>query len=157
MMTSNFKIISYDSKYKQAFYDLNAAWIEQYFVMEDIDIKVLSDPQIHIIDLGGDVFFALDGDTVFGTVALKNEGNGTYELTKLGVDPKTHKGGAGTALCKKVIEAYQARADRKVLFLESNSVLTDARRLYDKLGFIEKPLSADTPYDRADYYMEWQG
>ncbi len=153
-MTSNFNIIAYDSKYKQAFYDLNAHWIKEYFVMEDIDIKVLSDPQTHIIDQGGEVFFAIADDKVFGTIALKNSGNGSYELTKLGVDPNTHKGGAGTALCKKVIEAYQAKKDGKLLFLESNTVLTDARRLYDKLGFIEKPLPANTPYERANYYME---
>lgn len=156
-MTSNFQIIPYDSKYKQAFYDLNAHWIKQYFVMEPIDTKVLSDPETYIIAKGGEVFFAIDEGTVFGTIALKNEGDGVYELTKLGVDPKTHKGGAGTALCIKVIEAFKAREDGKVLYLESNTVLTDARRLYDKLDFIEKPLPADTPYARANYYMEWEG
>jgi|FLOH01.1.fsa_nt_gi ribosomal protein S18 acetylase RimI-like enzyme len=156
-MNSNFQIIAYDSKYKQAFYDLNAHWIEKYFAMEPIDIKVLSDPKTYIIDQGGEVFFALEGDMILGTVALKNDGGGIYELTKLGVDPKIHRGGAGTALCKKVIEAYQAKEDKTILYLESNSILTDARRIYDRLGFIEKPLSADTPYARADYYMEWQG
>ena len=156
-MPPNFQIIPYDDKYKQAFYDLNAHWIEQYFIMEPIDIKVLSDPKTYIIDEGGQVFFAIDGDKILGTIALKNQGDGVYELTKLGVDPKTHKSGAGTTLCKKVIEVYQTLEDGKLLFLESNSILTDARRLYDRLGFVEKPLSDDTPYARADYYMEWEG
>ena len=155
-MTPNFKIIAYDSKYKQAFYDLNAHWIKEYFVMEDIDIKVLSDPQTHIIDQGGEVFFAIDGDKVFGTVALKNQGNGKYELTKLGVDPNVRSSGAGTALCEKVMKAYLSKDDRKILFLESNTVLTGARRIYDRLGWIEKPLPANTPYERANYYMEWE-
>ncbi len=155
-MTSKFKIIPYDSRYKQAFYDLNAHWIKEYFIMEPIDEKVLSDPQSHIIDKGGEVFFALDGNCVIGTVALKHEGDGIYELTKLGVDPTSHKGGTGTALCQRVIDHYQHLKDRKLLFLESNTVLTGARRIYDRLGFVEKPLSQDTPYERANYYMEWQ-
>lgn len=156
-MAMNYKILSYNKKYRQAFYDLNAAWIEKYFVMEPVDIKVLSDPETYIVNTGGNVFYAVDGDTVIGAIALMNQGDGKYELTKLAVDPKTHKSGAGTALCKKVIETFQTLDDGKLLFLESNSILTDARRLYDRLGFIEKPLPADAPYERADYYMEWEG
>ena len=92
----------------------------------------------------------------FGTVALKNQGNGKYELTKLGVDPNVRSSGAGTALGEKAMEAYLTKNDRKTLFLESNTVLTGARRIYDRLGWIEKPLPADTPYERANYYMEWE-
>ena len=155
-MIANFEIIPYGKKHKQAFYDLNAHWIKEYFVMEPVDVKVLSDPETYIINEGGDIFFAIADGVAFGTVALKNQGNGKYELTKLGVDPNVRSSGAGTALCEKAMEAYLTKNDRKTLFLESNTVLTGARRIYDRLGWIEKPLPADTPYERANYYMEWE-
>jgi ribosomal protein S18 acetylase RimI-like enzyme len=79
-----------------------------------------------------------------------------FELTKLAVDPDVRKGGVGRALCEKVIERFQARGGT-LLYLETNTLLENAIRLYKKLGFKELPNPIDSPYERSNYYMEWRG
>ena len=153
---SNMEVISYEHRFQTAFYDLNRAWLEQYFVVEPIDERVLSDPEAHILGKGGEVFFAVEEDRVLGVVAMKASGNGVFELTKLAVDPDVRKGGVGRALCEKVIERFQARGGT-LLYLETNTLLENAIRLYKKLGFKELPNPIDSPYERSNFYMEWRG
>ncbi|WP_262692176.1 bifunctional helix-turn-helix transcriptional regulator/GNAT family N-acetyltransferase [Kordiimonas aestuarii] len=150
-----FEIVPYDTAYRQAFYDLNIAWVRQYFKVEPIDEKVLSDPEGTILDKGGEIYFAVANGRAVGAVALKAEGDGRFELTKLGVDPNVRKGGMGRALCEKVIERFRARGG-KTLYLETNTVLTPAIALYDKIGFVEMAPPVPSPYERANYYMEWR-
>ena len=107
-----FEIVPYDTAYRQAFYDLNIAWVRQYFKVEAIDEKVLSDPEGTILDKGGEIFFAVADGRAVGAVAMKAEGDGRFELTKLGVDATVRKGGMGRALCEKVIERFRARGGK---------------------------------------------
>lgn len=150
-----FEIVPYDMAYRQAFYDLNIAWVRQYFKVEPIDEKVLSDPEGTILDKGGEIFFAVADGKAVGAVAMKAEGDGRFELTKLGVDPTVRKGGMGRALCEKVIERFRARGG-KTLYLETNTVLAPAIALYDKIGFVAMDPPVPSPYERANYYMEWR-
>ncbi|MFC3050332.1 bifunctional helix-turn-helix transcriptional regulator/GNAT family N-acetyltransferase [Kordiimonas pumila] len=152
----SFEIVPYDVQYRQAFYDLNAFWVEKYFSMEEPDIKLLSDPENFILSKGGEIYFAVSEGKAVGTVALKAEPDGRFELTKLGVDPRVQKGGMGNALCKMVIDRFVARGG-KTLYLETNTSLENAIRLYWRLGFIELPNPVQSPYERANYYMEWRG
>lgn len=151
----SFSIEPYSANYKQAFYDFNVAWLKKYFVVEPIDEKVLSQPEEYILSKGGEIFFAVDKGKAIGCVAMKPTGDGVFELTKLAVDPTLHKGGVGTALCNKVIERFQARAGSK-LFLETNTLLEPAIRIYKRIGFVELPSPFESPYERANYYMEWR-
>lgn len=152
-----FEILPYDARWRQAFKDLNIWWLQAYFEVEPIDQKVLSDPEGYILDKGGEIFFTVQDGRAVGTVAMKLERPGVFELTKLGVDPNVQKGGMGRALCEQVIERFQARGG-STLFLETSTKLTGAIRLYEKLNFIELPNpKADSPYARSDYYMEWRG
>ncbi|MFC4348727.1 GNAT family N-acetyltransferase [Kordiimonas lipolytica] len=151
-----FELVPYDIRFKQAFYDLNAWWVEKYFKMEPIDETVLSDPETHILAKGGEIYFTLIGGKPVGAVAMKLQSPGVYELTKLGVDPNVQQGGMGRALCEKVIERFQARGG-KTLYLETNTKLEPAIRLYEKLGFVELTPSEPSPYERANHYMEWKG
>ncbi len=50
-------------------------------------------------------------------------------------------------------------ADKLVqLFLETNSKLTPAIRLYESVGFQHQPKGKpDSHYHRADTYMVWKG
>lgn len=150
-----FEIVPYDTAYRQAFYDLNIAWVRQYFEVEPIDERVLSDPEGTILDKGGEIFFAVSGGQAVGAVAMKAEGDGRFELTKLGVDPTVRKGGMGRALCEKVIERFKARGG-KALYLETNTILKPAIALYDKIGFVAMDPPVPSPYERANYYMEWR-
>ncbi len=150
-----FEIVPYDVAHRQAFYDLNIAWVRQYFKVEPIDEKVLSDPEGTILDKGGEIFFAVVGGKAVGAVAMKAEGEGRFELTKLGVDPNVRQGGMGRALCEKVIERFKARGGT-TLYLETNTILTPAITLYHKIGFVEMDPPVPSPYERANYYMEWR-
>jgi len=152
----DFELVPYDIRFKQAFYDLNSWWVEKYFKMEPIDETVLSDPEGHILSKGGEIYFTLIGGKPVGTVAMKLQAPGVYELTKLGVDPTVQQGGMGRALCEKVIERFCARGG-KTLYLETNTRLTPAIRLYEKLNFKKLEPPVPSPYERANHYMEWMG
>lgn len=151
----SFTVEEYHDRWQKAFYDLNIWWLRDYFKVEPIDERVLSDPENQILAKGGEIFFAVSGGTAVGAVAMKRERAGVFELTKLGVDPAVQKGGMGRALCERVIERFQARGGI-TLFLETSTVLEPAIKLYWKLGFIEKPNPVESPYERSNYYMEWQ-
>lgn len=149
-----FEIVPYHVNHQQAFYDLNIWWLKEYFKVEPIDEKVLSNPEETILNKGGEIFFAvLDGKAV-GTVAMKAEKSGIFELTKLAVDPNVQQGGMGRALCQEVIDRFQARGGKK-LYLETNTLLEPAIKLYWKLGFVELKPEVESVYERANYYMEW--
>ena len=146
------EIISYEAKYQPYFERFNKAWLEEYFSVEPIDKLVLENPQENIIDHGGEILFAVDGDTVIGTVALKPVEAGVMELTKMAVD-KGHRGcGAGKLLCESAIRrAQQLGTARLVLY--SSTRLENAIGIYRKMGFREIPLKKGT-YGRADIMME---
>lgn len=152
---AQFDILPYHVRWRDEFKNLNLWWMEKYFRVEPVDEQILSDPEGDILDHGGEIFFAVADDKALGTVALKNHGGGVFELTKLGVTPEVQQGGLGRALCETVIERFTARGG-KTLFLETNTVLTPAITLYEKLGFVERPFPTESPYERANYYMEWE-
>jgi len=152
---SRYTVESFDIRHRKAFYDLNIWWLEEFFKVEPIDEHVLSRPEEAIMDKGGEIFFTVVDGKAVGTVAMKNEGGGVFELTKLAVDPTVQNAGMGRALCEKVIERFKARGGKK-LYLETNTILEPAIKLYWKLGFVELTLDEPSPYERADYYMEWR-
>src|SRR5205085_11821813 len=81
-------IIDYDSQYKDIFRDLNYEWLNKYFEVEDMDKKLLSDPENQIIKRGGHIFFAEHNDEILGTVAVIKHDSKTYELAKMAVTEK---------------------------------------------------------------------
>ena len=152
-----FSIESYQQhqpNHRQAFYDLNIAWLRKYFVVEPIDEIVLGDPEGKILASGGAVFIAVQANRAIGAVALKSSGEGRYELTKLAVDPSVQQGGIGRALCEAVIDCFLAKKG-KTLFLETNTVLEPAIRLYQRLHFVAMAPPQPSPYSRSNYYMQW--
>jgi ribosomal protein S18 acetylase RimI-like enzyme len=148
-------IESWDPAFRDAFRALNVWWLERWFEVEPIDLEVLDDPEGTLLAHGGEIWFAVAGGRALGTCALKDHGEGRIELTKLGVDPSVHGGGMGQALSERIIERFVARGGR-VLFLETNTVLEPAIKLYEKLGFVELPNPVRSPYERSNYYMEWR-
>ncbi len=152
---SRFEILPYHVRWRDDFKNLNIWWLEKYFKVEPIDKRVLSDPEGDILAHGGEIYFAVVDGMAVGTVAMKNMGDGVFELTKLGVNPEVQQGGMGRALCQIIIDRFQARGG-KLLFLETNTILTPAIKLYEKLDFVAKPFPTESPYERANYYMEWE-
>jgi len=150
-------IVDYAPRWRDDFARLNIEWLERWFTVEPIDREVLGDPETHILDGGGHVLFAVDAeDRAVGTVALKRESEGVYELTKMVVTPELRGAGVGRLLMQGAIDAFQARGGTE-LFLESSSKLGPALKLYESVGFRHYPAPRPgSHYARADVYMVWE-
>lgn len=147
------KLVAYDVRYKDDWRYINQQWIEKLFVMEEEDIINLNDPEKFVLDKGGEIYFSLVDGKVVGAVALKKYSPTRYELSKMGVLPDAQGLGIGNLLVEKVIERFHARGGKE-LFLETNSSLTPAITLYKKYGFNQVAAPENSPYTRADYFME---
>lgn len=148
------KIVPYQEKYKSAFYKLNEEWITKFFTMEQPDRDALEDPQVYILDKGGTIFVALLDDEPVGVCALiKRDDINCYELAKMAVSPKAQGKRIGYLLGKAIIEKANSLKVNRV-FLESNTILTPAIKLYEKLGF-KKVAGCPTPYARCNIQMEY--
>ena len=156
MPAAAIRIVDYDPRWRADFARLNIEWLERWFVVEPVDREVLSDPETHILADGGRVLFAVDGDDrAVGTVALKHEGDGVYELTKMAVDPGQRGSGIGRKLMQRALEVF-AEAGGRELFLESSRQLAPALQLYESVGFVHHPAPRPgSHYARADVYMVW--
>jgi DNA-binding MarR family transcriptional regulator len=147
------RIVPYEPALREHFYRLNAQWLERHFSIEPIDQAVMSDPERYILQPGGAIFFARLGEEVIGTCALLQESPGVFELTKMGVDETFRGLGAGKRLLEACIGEFHRRKG-DMLFLESNSRLPTAVRLYEKAGFEMQPsIRPGSHYERADVYM----
>jgi GNAT superfamily N-acetyltransferase len=146
-------IVTFRPELAEAFAALNRAWIERFFTMEAADWKVLRDPEAAIVRPGGQIFFALDGRSPAGTVAVGRVSPTTYELAKMAVTPSHQGRGLGERLGRAAI-AFAKQAGAELLFLETNSGLPTAIRLYERLGFAHAQPRSHSPYARADVYME---
>ena len=158
--TASVRIIEFDPRWRGDFARLNLEWLRRWFVVEPFDEEVLGDPETHLLAGGGHVLFALDGagdaTRAVGTVALRHDGEGVYELTKMAVDPDLRGSGIGRALLLEAIALYQ-RLDGRELYLESSSRLQPALRLYESAGFVHHPAPrAGSHYARADVHMVWE-
>ena len=96
------------------------------------------------------------GGQAIGTCALLHESPGVYELSKMSVDESFQGLGAGRKLLDAAIAEFHRRGGRE-LFLESNSRLRTALRMYEQAGFELQPSTrAGSHYERADVYMVYR-
>jgi putative acetyltransferase len=154
------QITGFQPRWRADFARLNLEWLERWFVVEPIDREVLADPQVHILADGGRVLFAILGEgeaaRAVGTVALKHEGDGVFELTKMAVEDGHRGAGIGRALMDAALDAFRELGGRE-LFLESSRKLGPALALYESVGFRHYPAPRPgTHYARADVYMVWE-
>ncbi|MFD2512794.1 GNAT family N-acetyltransferase [Pontibacter locisalis] len=149
---SAIQIVDFNLFYAKAFYDLNHEWISKYFIMEDADIKSLSDPQGYILNKGGHILIALFNGEPVGTCALLKEEEDVFELAKMAVAPKMQGMKIGKMLGEAAIERAR-RIGAKKVYLVSNRRLETALNLYRRLGFEEVPMPPSI-YQRADIKME---
>lgn len=146
------QIVDFEPAHAEAFRTLNEAWISKYFALEAKDREVLGDPQGKIIAKGGRVYIALhDGEPV-GCVALMKMDDGGYEVAKMTVSESVRGSGLGRLLMQRCIDAG-AELGATRLYLETNSTLAPALGLYRAMGFRDLA-PADTPYARADVFMQ---
>ena len=136
-----------------AFRDINLEWIERFFVVEQKDRDVLGNPKKYILDPGGAILLAVDGDTPLGVVALMVMGEGSVELAKMGVRPEAQGKGAGRLLVAGAVAKAREMGMRRV-YIETNSKLGPALKPYHDAGFqpVREPIPS--PYARADVQLE---
>ena len=147
-------IINFKNEYSKLFYDLNIEWLNEFFLVEDYDKKILSNPQKYIINKGGSIFFAKTGGKIIGVVALMpTHKPDVHELTKMGVKNSSRNKGVGKLLIKKCIEQATENKLKKVI-IYSNRKLENAIYLYKSFGFIEVELEKKSNYQRADIKLE---
>ena len=153
MIDDRVRIVAYEARFAPAFAALNKRWITEHFTLEPQDLLLLDDPQRSIIDAGGQIFFAIEGDTVLGTAAAVPYAPSVIELGKMAVAPEGQGRGIGQRLGEAVI-AFARESGAQTLFLLSNAKLTTALRLYERLGFVHVPLDHSHGYARAGVRME---
>lgn len=150
---NDLEILDLSPELRMFFEQLNRGWIERYFEMEPLDYLLLQNPETEIIEKGGAVLFAVTADgKVVGTVALKNDGDDVFELSKMAVDEKQRGLGVGKALGHAALARARKMGARKVI-LYTNSILEPAINLYRRLGFRDVPVT-EKGYTRADVKME---
>lgn len=152
--SKNVKIVPYESKYHEVFKQLNEDWITTYFGIEEFDYKILNNPEEYILQNGGYIFVALYRDTPMGVCALLKINNVDYdfELAKMAVNSQLRGQNIGYLLGITAINKAKELGARKI-YLESNTLLTPAIKLYSKLGF-KKTIGYDTQYKRCNIQME---
>jgi putative acetyltransferase len=136
-----------------AFKALNVEWIQHFFALEPKDIEALDNPERILAD-GAIAMAELEG-AVVGTCALiKRPEPGWWEIAKMGVTTQLRGAGIGSAIMAYLIDLAPSLG-AKQLYIETNSALGPAIRVYEKFGF--RHLSDDehpvTPYKRADVFM----
>lgn len=149
------RIVDLTPERRDDFARLNIEWIERWFTVEQADVEVLEDPEGRIIAKGGRVLFALDEHgAAVGCVALKHDGDGVYELSKMAVAPDQRGTGVGRALMDGALDAFREMGGTR-LYLETNHRLEAAIALYERSGFVHADPPSPSPYARADVYMVW--
>ncbi len=148
-------IVDWHRRYGDAFGRLNREWLEKYFRVEAVDEPVLNDPDRHILSPGGAILYAVQEGEAVGTVALKYQSDGIYELTKMAVTRACQGQGLGRQLLRAAIARFREIAGSR-LYLESSSRLGPALALYESAGFVHESRPEPSDYQRADVYMVYR-
>jgi putative acetyltransferase len=146
-------VVRYRKELRPAFEQLNRAWIERYFVLEDADRAIFADPAGTILGPGGEIFFVVRGDAVLGTCAVIRHSPAACEIAKMAVAPAAQGKGLGDLLMHSAV-AFAREIGASRVAIVSNTVLKPALHLYRKHGFVQVPWESDGRYHRANIRME---
>lgn len=147
------RIVDYEPRHREAFRDLNLSWIEEYFVVEEMDRRQLSDPERAIIAPGGAILVAELGGEAIAVCALIVTGTRHYELAKMATRKDLRGSGVGRKLMVAALQKAKSLGAHKVSLLTHHS-LAPALRLYRSVGFVDVPMPPGNEYARADVAME---
>lgn len=147
------EIIQYQKKYEKDFIELNTAWVEHYFVMEQEDRDILYHAE-DFLKSGAMIFFAVENDQVLATCMVIPFGNNVWEICKLAANQNFRGQGAGSAVFYACMD-YAINHGAQKLTLISNHILKPALHIYEKFGFKQVPLTRGSEYERADVQCEY--
>ena len=153
MSDKNVKVVPFEDKYAVDFKRLNLEWIEEYFRVEELDLKHLEHPRENIIEPGGEIYSVIEDGIVIGVCALLFHEEGVYELAKMAVDKGSRGKGYGNLLMEAIIEGARAKNAEKIIIL-SNTQLDPAINLFKKYRFITTRLGQDPDYEGGNIEMQ---
>ncbi len=151
---SGLRILPFDAgRHAEAFFELNRAWISEFWETEEEDLRLLRDPQASIVARGGQVLVVEREGTPVATCALCPVDDPAYdfELAKFTVSSLARGGGVGRLLLRATLDLARAFGARRLL-LESNRLCKAAIHLYLEAGFKEVPISHPS-LERVDIQM----
>jgi N-acetylglutamate synthase-like GNAT family acetyltransferase len=155
--TEHVRILTYQPQYAADFKRLNVEWIEKAFVLEAADLKMLDHPEEYVLQRGGQILLAEYEGQIVGACALIRMDADTLELAKMAVSSAAQGLGIGQRLAQAALATARGMGARRV-YLESNTGLAAAIRLYHKLGFRQVVPDQPSPYERVNIHMElWLG
>jgi putative acetyltransferase len=153
----NIEIREFQPGDESVFRALNEAWITASFRLEDEDVVILGDPQHHIVNAGGHIYFAVHPQfgEVMGCCALLATKEGCFEVAKMAVAESYRGQGLGRQLLRETIAAARDLGARRLTLVTHHS-LKNAIGLYESEGFVHlRPEDAPpSPYARATVFME---
>lgn len=146
-------IITYQKEYKKDFIELNTAWVEKYFVMEQEDRDILYHVD-EFLEKGSMIFFAVEDNHVLATCMAVPFGGNVWEICKLAANEQYQGHGAGSAVFKACMD-YAIEHGAEKLTLISNHILKPALHIYEKFGFHHVPVDRGNEYERCDVQCEY--
>ena len=153
----NIEIREFQPGDESVFRALNEAWITASFRLEDEDVVILGDPQHHIVNAGGHIYFAVHPQfgEVMGCCALLALEEGCFEVAKMAVAESYRGQRLGRQLLRGTIAAARDLGARRLTLVTHHS-LKNAIGLYESEGFVHlRPEDAPpSPYARATVFME---
>ncbi len=136
-----------------AFTRLNLEWLEDLFVVEEDDRRILGDPEAAILAPGGHILFARCGGETVGVCALIPVDRTAYELAKMGVDKTLRGQGIGRKLLAATV-AHARSLGAEMLLINTNAKLANAIHLYRAAGFVTSDDPRHHRYGRSDVFLE---
>ncbi len=147
------EIVPFASHHAKAFRELNTAWLEKYFYVEEKDTALLENSKEYILDKGGYIFMAVMDGKQIGCFSLIPHTKTIYELGKMAVSENYQGKKIGQRLLEYAIAFAKQRHWEKII-LYSSTKLPTALYIYKKYGFEMVELEKNLPYARSDIKME---
>lgn len=147
------EIVKYKKEYEKDFIELNTAWVEKYFVMEQEDRAILYHAN-EFLKKGSMIFFAIENNNVLATCMVIPFGDNVWEICKLAANEQYQGHGAGSAVFKACMD-YAIEQGAQKLTLISNHILKPALHIYEKFGFQRVPVDRADEYVRCDVQCEY--
>lgn len=140
----------------RALFEEYAAWLAVDLCFQSFAEELATLPGHYAPPLGRLFLAGAPGDAL-GCAALRPLGPalgtlpGAGEVKRLYVQPRGRGGGTGRRLALAVVDAARAIGYRR-LCLDTLERMTEARALYESLGFRRRDAYYDNPLDDAVYY-----
>ena len=141
--------------------EMHLEWLCGNKLLEPADEIVLNNPKKYITDRGGRLYGIVNLGQLIGTVCIRPESEGRWEMLKLAVHKNHRRNGIALLLVNNAIEfcRFEMKGkglDEGIVFLDTASKLSAAVGLYRKFGFATAIQSSDKEiqYETADLYLE---